>query len=384
MAVRERVDGSNWSSSSGPREFPQPGSAERRRGRAGRPLGFGAVAPGALRADWPLAPAGAGEARRADAGTYGSGVAGWQGYDNYNYYSAQNATVPAGATYSYSPASWEATKASDGGLAAGGPAMPLPSYGPEPCSDSSDSLIAKINQRLDMMSKEGGRGGSSIGGEGMQDRESSFRFQTFESYDSRPCLPEHGRYRPSYSYDYELGTDRNGGFAGQYGDCRDAGREQGSLDGFVRGRGQGQGQGQGQGRFQDRFQDRSSSSSSSSFLRSEPFMPPSASSEPLPPSWSELNYSGGRGLGGPSPSRPPSSLFSQSMTPNYNMMGMQGVGGYDNTLPYGCGRPRARMQDRVSSRRPWALAFLNCFAEVQLVYCKILCLFWGAGVSHGA
>ncbi|KAM4888825.1 A-kinase anchor protein 8 [Thomomys bottae] len=268
-------------------------------------------------------------------------MAGWQGYDNYNYYSAQNATVPAGATYSYSPASWEATKANDGGLAAGGPAMPLASYGPEPSTDNSDSLIAKINQRLDMMSKEGGRSGSTVGGEGMQDRESSFRFQAFESYDSRPCLPEHSRYRPNYSYDYELGTDRNGSFGGQYGDCRDAGREQGSLDGFMRGRGQGQGQ--GMGRFQDRFQDRSSSSST--FLRSDPFMPPSASSEPLPPSWNELNYTGGRGLGGPSPSRPPSSLFSQSMTPNYSM-----VGGYDNTLPYGCGRPQARMQDRPRRR----------------------------------
>ncbi|XP_048198442.1 A-kinase anchor protein 8 [Perognathus longimembris pacificus] len=281
-------------------------------------------------------------------GSYGSGVAGWQGYDNYNYYSAQNASVPAGASYNYGPASWEATKASDGGLAAGGSAMPLTSYGPEPCTDNSDSLIAKINQRLDMMSKEGGRGGSAIGGEGMQDRESSFRFQAFESYDSRPCLLEPSRYRPNYSYDYELGTDRNGGFGGQYGDCRDAGREQGSLDGFMRGRGQGQGQGQGLGRFQDRFQDRSSSNNT--FLRSDSFMPPSASSESLLPSWSELNYTGGRGLGGPSSSRPPSSLFSQSMTPNYNMMGMQGVGGFDNTLPYGCSRPQARMQDRPRRR----------------------------------
>lgn len=44
------------------------------------------------------------------------------------------------------------------------------SYGPEPC-DNSDSLIAKINQRLDMMSKEGGRGGSGGGAEIMQDRD---------------------------------------------------------------------------------------------------------------------------------------------------------------------------------------------------------------------
>ena len=49
--------------------------------------------------------------------------------------------------------------------------MHMASYGPVPSTDSSYSLIAKINQRLDLMSKEGGRGGSSSGGEGMQDRE---------------------------------------------------------------------------------------------------------------------------------------------------------------------------------------------------------------------
>lgn len=103
-------------------------------------------------------------------GAYGTGVASWQGYENYNYYGAQNTSVTTGASYSYGPASWETTKASDS-LGAGGPAVHMASYGPEPCTDNSDSLIAKINQRLDMMSKEGGRGGSSGGGEGMQDRE---------------------------------------------------------------------------------------------------------------------------------------------------------------------------------------------------------------------
>ncbi|KAB1259237.1 A-kinase anchor protein 8 [Camelus dromedarius] len=254
-------------------------------------------------------------------GAYGTSVASWQGYENYNYYGAQNTSVTTGATYSYGPASWEATKASDG-LATGGPAMHMASYGPEPCTDNSDSLIAKINQRLDMMSKEGSRGGSSGGGEGMQDRESSFRFQSFEPYDSRPCLPEHNPYRPSYSFDYDfdLGPDRNGGFGGQYSDCRDPARERGSLDGFMRGR--------GQGRFQDR-------SNPSTFMRSDPFMLPAASSEPLSAPWTEMNYVGGRGLGGPSPSRPPPSLFSQSMAPDFGVMGMQGAGGYDNSVPYG-------------------------------------------------
>ncbi|KAM5237920.1 A-kinase anchor protein 8 [Ctenodactylus gundi] len=276
-------------------------------------------------------------------GTYGSSVPSWQGYDNYNYYGAQNTSVTTGATYSYGPTSWEATKANDGGLAAGGPAMHMASYGPEPCTDNSDSLIAKINQRLDMMSKEGGRGGNTSSGEGMQERESPFRFQPYEPCDSGPCLPEHNPYRPSYSYnyDFDLGADRNGSFGGQYSDCRDPARERGSLDNFMRGRGQGQ----GQGRFQDR-------GSSSTFLRSDPFMPPSASSEPLPTSWNELNFVGGRSMGGPSPSRPPPPppLFSQSMAPDYSMMGMQGVGGYDNTIPYGCGRSQTRMRDRPRRR----------------------------------
>ncbi|XP_036095798.1 A-kinase anchor protein 8 isoform X1 [Molossus molossus] len=269
-------------------------------------------------------------------GTYGTGVASWQGYENYNYYGAQNTSVTTAATYSYGPASWEATKAGDG-LAAGGPTMHMASYGPEPCTDNSDSLIAKINQRLDMMSKEGGRGGSSTGEEGMQDRESSFRFQSFESYDSRPCVPEHNPYRPSYSYnyDFDLGPDRNGGFGSQYSDCRDPVRERGSLDGFMRGR--------GQGRFQDR-------SNPGTFMRSDPFVT-SASSDPLSTPWTDLNYVGGRGLGGPSPSRPPPSLFSQSvapqsMAPSYGMMGMQGAGGYDNSVPYRCGQSQTRIRDR--------------------------------------
>ncbi|XP_075404525.1 A-kinase anchor protein 8 isoform X2 [Tenrec ecaudatus] len=271
-------------------------------------------------------------------GAYGAGVASWQGYENYNYYGSQSSAVSAGATYNYGPPSWEAAKASDGGLATGGPTMPMAAYGPgqDPGSDTSDSLIAKINQRLDMLSKEGSRG-SGGSGEGTQDRESSFRFQPFESYDSRACLPDHNNpYNSGYSYDYDLGTDRNGGFGSQYGDPRDPGRERGALDSFVRGR--------GQGRFQDR-------GSPGTFLRSEPFLPqPPPSSEPLSASWGELNYGAGRGLGGPSQSRPPppppSALFSQSLAPDYSMLGMQGAGSFNNTVPYGCGHAQPRIRDR--------------------------------------
>ncbi|XP_058148537.1 A-kinase anchor protein 8 isoform X2 [Dasypus novemcinctus] len=262
-------------------------------------------------------------------GAYGTGVASWQGYENYSYYGSQNPGVPTGATYGYGPASWEA-KASDGGLG-GGPAAHVASYGPEAGADSSDSLIAKINQRLDMLSKEGSRGG----GEGVQDRDSSFRFQPYESYDSRACLPDHNPYRSGYGYDYDYGSGRDGGFGSQYGDCRDLGRERGALDGFARGRGQ------GQGRFQDR-------GSPGSFLRGDPFLPP-AGSEPLQAPWSELNYAGGRGLAGPSQSRPPPPLFPQPPAPDYTA-GMPGAGGFDGPGPYGFGRAQARMKDRPRRR----------------------------------
>ncbi|XP_055975509.1 A-kinase anchor protein 8 [Sorex fumeus] len=269
-------------------------------------------------------------------GAYGTGVASWQGYENYNYYGAQNTSVTTGASYSYGPTSWE-TKATDG-LAAGGPPMHMSSYGPESCSDNSDSLIAKINQRLDMMSKEGSRGGSG-GGAGVQDRDASFRFQSYESYESRPCLPEHAPYRPGYNYDFDfsLGPDRNGSFSGQYGECRDSMRERGSFDGYIRGRGQ------GQSRFQDR-------SNTGTFMRSDPFVPSAASSEPLSAPWTELNYVGARGPGGPSPSRPPPSLFAQSVAPDFSMMGVQGAGSFDSPVPYGGGRSQAWMRDRPRRR----------------------------------
>jgi len=129
------------------------------------------------------------------------------------------------------------------------------------------------------------------------------------------------------------------------------------------------GRGQGQGRFQDR-------STPSTFMRSDPYMPPAASSEPLSASWTELNYVGGRGLGGPSPSRPPPSLFSQSMAPDFGVMGMQGAGGYDNSVPYGCGRSQTRMRDRVSLQEV-LICFFKQLNRGKFVSCKI-CSFLSA------
>ncbi|XP_060038313.1 A-kinase anchor protein 8 isoform X2 [Erinaceus europaeus] len=79
---------------------------------------------------------------------------------------------------------------------------------------------------------------------------------------------------------------------------------------------------------------------------------PTTTSESLlgPAPWHLLTYMGGRGLCGPAP-RPP--LF-PSMPPNFGMMGMQGPGCYDNSMPYGYGRgqPRMRgMRERPPRRR---------------------------------
>nr|XP_033779968.1 A-kinase anchor protein 8 isoform X2 [Geotrypetes seraphini] len=188
-------------------------------------------------------------------------------------------------------------------------------------NETSDSIIAKINQRLDMLSKEGPA----------QQQESSFRFESFESYDSRSSLNDRDLYRSGFD-NSEAGTDRNDSFGSRFdnssGNRRDQSRIRG-RDNYNPSRGRGQTWSRGRG---------------NSFNRNDHFMPPS-SSERLSARWNELNYMGGRGMGGPSPNRLPS-LFSQALVPDYGMMGMQGMGRFSGNMPYGGGRGRNRMRDR--------------------------------------
>ncbi|XP_056678322.1 A-kinase anchor protein 8 isoform X2 [Monodelphis domestica] len=265
-------------------------------------------------------------------GTYGTSAANWQGYEGYNYYGAQNTGVTPGATYNYSTASWEAAKTDNTSLGDGSTTMQIATYGTETGTDNSDSLIAKINQRLDMMSKEGSRGGAGSSGEGMEDQESSFRFESFDSYNSRASMTDHNLYRSSYNYDYDLRPDQNDGFGSQYDDHQDLSHNRASLYGIV------------QEKCQNQFRDRGHPNT---FMRNDHFMP-SSSSERLSARWNELNYMGGRGMGGPCPNRLPS-LFSQAVVPDYGMMGMQGMSRFSN-MPYGCGRSRNRMRDRSRRR----------------------------------
>ncbi|XP_009581288.1 PREDICTED: A-kinase anchor protein 8, partial [Fulmarus glacialis] len=277
-------------------------------------------------------------------GTYATNATSWQGYEGYDYYNTQTTAANTAATYNYAAAaatssSWETPKTSDMSMNADvNAAMPVASYGAETsANENSDSIIAKINQRLDMLSKEGS-GGT---GEGMEDQESSFRFESFESYDSRSSMNDRDVYRSGYDYG-EVGTDRNDSFGSQFDNRRDQSRNRGNNYGLIRGR--------GQNRVQNRGR-------LNAFNRTDHFMP-SSSSERLSARWNELNYMGGRGMGGAGSNRLPS-LFSQALVPDYGdydydygMMGMSGMGmGRYGNMPYGMGRQRNRDRMGTPKRR---------------------------------
>ncbi|XP_060096711.1 A-kinase anchor protein 8 isoform X2 [Heteronotia binoei] len=214
-------------------------------------------------------------------------------------------------------------------------------------TENSDSIIAKINQRLDMLSKES-RGGT---GEGMENQGSSFRFESFESYDSRASVPAHDLYRTSYDYS-EVGSGRNDSFGSHYdvaGNRRDQPRNRGNNYSF------GRGQAQSQRHLNAFNRDR--------------FMP--SSTERLSAQWNQMNFMGGRNMEGPGPNRLPS-LFSQALIPesrdcgdygdcrnygtcsnyDYGMMEMQDMGRFPGNMPYSYGRSRSRPQRRGFCGRP--------------------------------
>ncbi|XP_064172378.1 A-kinase anchor protein 8-like [Anguilla rostrata] len=90
-----------------------------------------------------------------------------RGYEGYNCYSTGSSTPASVGPYTFS-GSWGATKPGVGGGAVGG----APGNGGKH-SESPDSIIAKINQRLDLLSRDNG---------GKESQESSFSFEAFQSY----------------------------------------------------------------------------------------------------------------------------------------------------------------------------------------------------------
>ncbi|NXC07520.1 AKAP8 protein, partial [Orthonyx spaldingii] len=117
------------------------------------------------------------------------------GYEGYDYFTPQSSTqTPPGASFNYggggapSGTSWEPPKGPELGLGPSdsfqgnsiGNSMGNSIGNP---SENPDSIIAKINQRLDLLAKEG-----AGAGQGVEEQESSFRFDSFSSYDPRPSL----------------------------------------------------------------------------------------------------------------------------------------------------------------------------------------------------
>ncbi|XP_028679524.1 A-kinase anchor protein 8-like isoform X1 [Erpetoichthys calabaricus] len=306
---------------------------------------------------------------------------GWQGYEGYDYYNTQNAsatTTDVGYNYGANT-TWDNAKTDSGmtstmmsmdntninmGMVPMGNSntasnLEETSTATSKPSDNSDSLIAKINQRLDIMSKESG-----------QDcQESSFRFESFESYDSRSSMPDRDLYRSGFDYseggggsggglpadtDSSFGSRSSSGALGNRRDRNRGGRESYGPPNSRGARGQNQQRHQNRGRSGNYY-------NRNADIPHHRYNMPSSSSERLSARWNELNYMGPRGMGmgvggggnmgsgGPGPNRLPS-LFSQALVPDYHgmhgppMQGMGMGGGMGGRFPmsntYGGGRQR--------------------------------------------
>uniref|UniRef100_A0A8C0HJF2 A-kinase anchoring protein 8 like n=1 Tax=Buteo japonicus TaxID=224669 RepID=A0A8C0HJF2_9AVES len=185
---------------------------------------------------------------------------------------------------------------------------------------NADAVIAKMNQRLDMVSHmdtdtmQGGHYGS--GGD---------RYDSYESYDSRSSMNDRDMYRSSYDYN-ESEHDNDNAYEGHY-------------DNFYGNR-----RDQYQNRARDNFGQRGQN-----WGRDGRNNRPMASSYPgrMGGQWNEPPQSmGSRGLGPHGSSRLPS-LFSHNIIPELSMF--QGMRGFSGNMRYGGGMMKQRM------RRNWKM-----------------------------
>ncbi|XP_058863850.1 A-kinase anchor protein 8-like isoform X2 [Acipenser ruthenus] len=319
----------------------------------------------------PAATASAAATASTTTGTPGSSAntTGWQGYEGYDYYNTQTGTASTAATYNYGTAgTWEAPKTDPSSTSGDTSMNTAGSMGSaaKTSSEVSDSLIAKINQRLDLLSKESGVPDS---------QESSFRFESFESHDSRAPLPDRDLYRSGYDYGEGGSTgglpapaaqpDAESTFGSRFDNpssssssassgSRRRGRDRGGRD---RGGREGYGgppSNRGGGRGQNHHHQRPPNRGRGNYFNPPHHLPhhqqqhhhqqppppgrynmPPSSSERLSARWNELNYMGPRGMGmgggggggggcnmGMGNRLP--SLFSQALVPDYP--GMHGSG----------------------------------------------------------
>ncbi|NXL39067.1 AKP8L protein, partial [Glaucidium brasilianum] len=185
---------------------------------------------------------------------------------------------------------------------------------------NADAVIAKMNQRLDMVSHmdtdtmQGGHYGS--GGD---------RYDSYESYDSRSSMNDRDMYRSGYDYN-ESEHDNDNAYEGHY-------------DNFYGNR-----RDQYQNRARDNFGQRGQN-----WGRDGRNNRPMASSYPgrMGGQWNEPPQSmGSRGLGPHGSSRLPS-LFSHNIIPELSMF--QGMRGFSGNMRYGGGMMKQRM------RRNWKM-----------------------------
>uniref|UniRef100_A0A8B9PXM5 A-kinase anchoring protein 8 like n=1 Tax=Apteryx owenii TaxID=8824 RepID=A0A8B9PXM5_APTOW len=185
---------------------------------------------------------------------------------------------------------------------------------------NADAVIAKMNQRLDMVSHldtdtmQGGHYGS--GGD---------RYDSYESYDSRSSLNDRDLYRSGYDYG-EAEHDNDNAYEGHYdnfyGNRRDQYQNR-ARDNFGQ---------RGQNWARDGRNNRPMASSYSGRMGGQ---------------WNEPPQSmGGRGLGPHGSSRLPS-LFSHNIIPELNMF--QGMRGFSGNMRFGGGMMKQRM------RRNWKI-----------------------------
>ncbi|XP_060711034.1 A-kinase anchor protein 8-like isoform X1 [Hemiscyllium ocellatum] len=119
--------------------------------------------------------------------SWNTGATNSQEYDGYDYSYTQD-TIPSSATnYGYNSGnkSWEVPK-----------------------NTATDTIIAKINKRLDMLSQLETENQ-------VQDSYQDNRFTPYESYDSGSSLNDRDLYRSGYGYS-EYGPDYNDSYGGRY------------------------------------------------------------------------------------------------------------------------------------------------------------------------
>ncbi|XP_078387317.1 A-kinase anchor protein 8-like [Cetorhinus maximus] len=215
-----------------------------------------------------------------------------EGYDDYSYGQG------SGSNYGYGGKSWDSQKG----------------------NQTSESIVAKINQRLDLLSRN--------------ESDDQERFVPFESYDSRSSLDDRDLFRSGFDYS-ESGPNRNDSYGGRFDRFDSSARNR--RDQFRNRARDGSGKQWGQNWSRDRPPNNRP-------FRNDPFSS-SSSSERLSAQWNELSMGyGGRGYVPPSRNLP--SLFSQALTSGFGMFGVQGVG-----KQFGAGRQRRRERNRFRIRR---------------------------------